>query len=61
MSLDSSQAAIMIQAMAIQAEIEGMKAANQMWPQGSTPEFDQNAFYQKAMELTQLARDMRNN
>ncbi len=49
---------LMLQAQiqAIIIEVEGMKAANQSWAlQGGEPEYDQFAFYAKAIEITDIA------
>lgn len=56
--MDNLQVGILIQAFAVNARIEGMKAENfNRLQMGNTVAYDEGPFHEAACELEQLARD----
>lgn len=58
--MEGWQAAILVQAMAVQADIEAMKAENDRCSFENVDQtYNERDFYDKSIELTQIAHDMR--
>lgn len=59
MNLQSHKLAILIRAMAINAQVEAMKAENQARQhRGQSPAYTENEFFAYSRELETLAREM---
>jgi hypothetical protein len=59
MNIQAQIAALMVQAMNINARVEGLKAANQQWAAiGQGPQYTEDHFEGFAVDLTAIAQSL---